>query len=191
MFWYIYRHNVAETYAPNSGAEICSVAHGRRASSDQSKVLCSRSSNFPCFSFEPGASGLTAGPFACYWQTSRRHGILSSCNYLLQTRSTSQAHRLGYVPAGHGVLRRGVTLVRWPGSWTGWRTAWWLGGNRTCRSVLIDEVQLALIDEVRYALIVRNVLVDIVIARHWNIRTEKNQMFLNIFRSRVMHLNFV
>ena len=88
MFWYTFRHNVAETYIPNGGEEICSVAHGRRASSEQSKILCSRSSNFPCLSFEPGASGLTAGPFACYWHTSRRHGILSSCNYLIQTRST-------------------------------------------------------------------------------------------------------
>ncbi len=122
MFWYVFRHNVAETYIPNGGEEICSVAHGRRASSEQSKILCSRSSNFPCLSFEPGASGLTAGPFACYWQTSRRHGILSSCNYLIQTRSTRLAHCLGHVPAWHGVLRRG-------GSWTarGWHKAWCLG----------------------------------------------------------------
>jgi hypothetical protein len=108
MVWYIFRHNVAacETYIPNGGEEICSEAHGRRASSEQSKILCSRSSNFPCFSFEPGASGLTAGPFACYRHTSRRHGILSSCNYLIQTHSTRLAHRLGHVPAGHGVLGR-------------------------------------------------------------------------------------
>ena len=156
------------TYIPNSGEEICSVAHGRRASSEQSKILCSRSSNFSCLSFEPGASGLSAGPFACYWQTSRRHGILSSCNYLLQTRSTSLAHRLGHAPAGHGFLRRGVALVCWPGSWTarGWRKARWLGGNRTCRSVLLREVRYVLLGKVRYALIV----IEIVIARRWNKR---------------------
>ncbi len=165
MVWYIFRHNVAETYIPNGGEEICSVAHGRRASSEQSKILCSRSSNFPCLSFEPGASGLTAGPFACYWHTSRRHGILSSCNYLIQTRSTRLAHCLGHVPAGHGVLRRG-------GSWTarGWHKAWCLGGNRTCRRLLLGEV--------RYALIVRHVLrvVEIVIARLWN------KGFLDVFK---------
>jgi hypothetical protein len=65
----IYFGNAAETYIPNGGEKICSVAHGRRASSEQSKILCSRSSNFPCLSFELGASGLTAGPFAsAYWE---------------------------------------------------------------------------------------------------------------------------
>jgi hypothetical protein len=64
------------TYIPNGGEKIGSVAHGRSASSEQSKMLCSRSRNFPCLSFELGASEFTAGPFACYWQTSRRHGIV-------------------------------------------------------------------------------------------------------------------
>ena len=36
---YIFWHNVAENFIPNGREKICSAAHGRRASSEQSKDL--------------------------------------------------------------------------------------------------------------------------------------------------------
>jgi hypothetical protein len=53
-----------------------------------------------------------------------------------------------------------------------------LGGNRTCTSVLLGEVRYVRLGEVRYALMVRNVLrvLEIVIARHWN------KGFLDVFK---------
>jgi hypothetical protein len=53
MVWYIFRHNVAETYIPNGGEEICSVAHGRRASSEQSKSSAADLVISPAFRLSP------------------------------------------------------------------------------------------------------------------------------------------
>jgi hypothetical protein len=58
---------------------------------------------------------------------------------------------------------------------SGWWKAWWLGGNRTCRNVLLGEVRYAhIVRHARYALIVRHVLVEIVVARHWNKKMDKH-----------------
>ncbi len=52
MSWYIFRHNVAETYIPNGGEEFCSVAHGRRVVS-RAKSSAADLVNAPAFRLSP------------------------------------------------------------------------------------------------------------------------------------------